>query len=385
MKSCGVRRASLAILLAGSAVASAQTPAPHLTPRSTAERQREYEEQRRVTVAAIVTDASGEPVAGLTQADFTVTENGKPRSVVSFQEVRNPGNGQVHVVIALDAINDDTSALKRQVKEVRAFLAAQKSLAFPITLVVATEGGLLEGDASSDPAALRSDLDLRAAETLGHGCDAVAPGNDLQSRMGGGIPASAQGASGLSRADCQQQHFLQSMNALHQLFAEQQNTNGRAIIIWLGPGWPLPQSHESGLVTDSAAPSDAGDMAVTLSADMRHGQVTFDGVSWGEFERDRGLRRKDPATSIDAASRSEQEAMLTIPALAQQSGGLPLAKSKNFSAALNRCLLDAQSFYTLSFDPAAATKADEFRVLDIHVDKPGATVRALRSYFKQPE
>ncbi len=376
----------LSMLLSAGAAAFAQTGAPHLTPRTKAERLRQYEEQRRIVLSVIVSDASGAPITGLSAADFTLTENGVARKPVSFQEVRDPDSTQVHGILVIDAINDDTPNVKRQVKEIGNFLTHQKLLSFPIAMAAATEGGILEGDPSTDPAALRKDLDLRAAEIQGHGCDTVAPGNDMQSRMGSGMPASAQGASGLTGADCRQAHYLQSMNALHQLFGEQKNSRGRAILIWLGPGWPLPQTRDSGLLTgNSTVPSGVGDVAVTLSADMRHGQVTFDGISWNEFERDKGLRRKDSVANIDAASRSEQEALLTIPALAEQSGGLALAKSKNISGAFERCLKDAQSFYTMSFDPAVATKTDEYRVLDVKVDKPGATVRTMHSYFEQPE
>jgi VWFA-related protein len=365
--------------------ASGQTESPQLMPRTEGERQRQYEERRRITLAAIVMDASGAPVSGLSESDFTLTENGKTRKPVRFEEIRNPGDAQVQGLIVIDAINIGTPAVRRQVKEIRSFLAHQKALPFPITIVVVSEGGLVEGDPSTDPATLLKDLEARAADLQGHGCDTVAPGSDLQSRMEDGIPASAQGAPGLTRADCRQAHFLRSMNALHRLFAEQENTKGRAIVVWMGPGWPLPQEHESGMVTGSAAPSDAGNMVVDLSADMRHGQVTFDGISPDEFKRSKGLRRKGAAANIAAASRPEQEAMLTIPALAEQSGGQALAKSKNIAEAIERCLEDETSFYTLSFDPVVATAQDEYRVLDLKVNKPGMTVRTMHSYFEEPD
>ena len=39
---------------------------------------------RRVVVDVVVTDSKGQPVSGLTKANFSVTEDGKPQQILSF-------------------------------------------------------------------------------------------------------------------------------------------------------------------------------------------------------------------------------------------------------------------------------------------------------------
>lgn len=51
-----------------------------------------------VEVYATVTDARGEPVAGLTAADFEVSEDGSPQTITAFA----PGDLPLSIVIALD-------------------------------------------------------------------------------------------------------------------------------------------------------------------------------------------------------------------------------------------------------------------------------------------
>src|SRR5258706_14903077 len=61
----------------GSAVASAQAPASPAFPS----------EVELVTVDAVVVDAKGKPVVGLTRDDFVVEEDGHPQGIVTFEAV----------------------------------------------------------------------------------------------------------------------------------------------------------------------------------------------------------------------------------------------------------------------------------------------------------
>ena len=45
-------------------------------------------ESREVVVDVTVTDGKGAPVEGLTKDDFSITDEGKPRTISSFTEVQ---------------------------------------------------------------------------------------------------------------------------------------------------------------------------------------------------------------------------------------------------------------------------------------------------------
>ena len=77
-----VFNAAAAVLIACFAAASsAQTEKPQESPEPTLK-----VNSRAVLVDVIVTDKSGNPVKGLKQSDFTLTEDGKPQSVGYFEE-----------------------------------------------------------------------------------------------------------------------------------------------------------------------------------------------------------------------------------------------------------------------------------------------------------
>lgn len=72
-----------------------------------------------VEVYAAVTDEAGKPVTGLTQADFTVLEEGRPQTISAFAE----GDFPLSVAVALDrSFSMGTRALPSAVSATRTFL-----------------------------------------------------------------------------------------------------------------------------------------------------------------------------------------------------------------------------------------------------------------------
>lgn len=361
-----------------------QTESPQLVPRTPAERKVQYDAHRRITLAAVIADGSGAAVTGLKDKDFNVFENGISRPMVSFNEISKDSAGQVHGLIVVDGINGNASSVHRERKEIKEFLSHAKTLPFPVAIVGASDGGVSEGIASTNPQVISRDLDMRTSDLQGHDCDATKQGSDLGSRMGGGWQPTAQSTSGRSQADCRIGQFNASMNALHQLFGLEAKAQGRAIIIWLGPGWPIPPEQDRGQIMSGSSSGRAAEIVTGLSADIVAGQIEFDAVSWGDFAHPKGVRRLDAAANIKTTSQTEQEGMLTIPALAEQSGGLTFAKSKNLPDAVEQLLSEGAAFYRIAFDPATTTTPDDFRTVLVKVAIPGVTVRTLRSYFEQP-
>jgi hypothetical protein len=77
---------------------------------------------------------------------------------------------------------------------------------------------------------------------------------------------------------------------------------------------------------------------------------------------------------------------MDLPALARENLGQAIPKVKNFSDATSQFMDDVRDSYELSFDSAPATgaAANEFRSIDIIVDRPCVTVRTNTYHYAQP-
>jgi hypothetical protein len=160
---------------------------------------------------------------------------------------------------------------------------------------------------------------------------------------------------------------------------------GRAIVIWIGPGWPVLSG--PAFVPDTPHVRETHfENVVELSTELREGQVTLDAVSWPVSSP---VGRVDPAdwemlmlgtrTASQASAKS-----LAMPVLAHTSGGQVHLNQKTLAAALSACLADASTYYVVGFDSVPAAQADEFRTIELTVDKPGVTVRTTTAYYAQP-
>ena len=72
----------------GQSTAPARTPPIALIPRSHEERENRYQAEHRILLNVLVTNASGQPMTGLKQEDFTILDDGQPQKVASFRASR---------------------------------------------------------------------------------------------------------------------------------------------------------------------------------------------------------------------------------------------------------------------------------------------------------
>ena len=364
---------------------------PSLTPRSHEERERRYQAEHRITLNVIVTDSSGRAGKGLKQEDFTILDDGVPKAAMSFRPMEgSKGIAPAHVILMLDTVNNSPRSIAFERREVEKFLArSQKQLEYPTSIAVLSRLGATVGKQSRDRDALVREFRTLVNSVHRYGCEDEGI-SSLQLFAGSvfgnvGVHGLADDSLAGQRASCENQRFLLSVSSLHRQAMRQIDVPGRAILIWIGPGWPLLSSQE--FRPDSPAlKQNFFAYLVLLSTALREGQVTLDAVSSPElFRAEENLSDHDIALMNGVSSEEQVTAgSLALQVLAHQSGGQVLTAGKDLAKEIAQCVADADSYYVLSFDSAAGTRPGEFHPLQVNVKKPGLTVRTNTAYYAQP-
>jgi len=370
---------------------SSPAPAPPVTliPRSHEERERRYDAEHHVILNAFVSDASGKPVRGLKQEDFTLLDNGQPQMPASFRQVKgNMGIAPVRVVLMLDAVNNSPREIANDRKGVEQFLRrGPPQLDYETSIALLSGSGVIFGRPSRD----RDDL-IGALQTLtksarlfdcageGGGSEQVFATFNVQ----GGTNV-AEGQHPDEKSGCLNLRFLQSVSALKNFATGQQDVPGRVILIWIGRGWPLLSVRE--FRPDTAAlRQNFFDNLVTLSNAMREAQVTLDAVFSPDLFRTIELRTDRDNTFFNGIPNEDEVAAssLGLQVLAHQSGGLILTESKDLAEEIAVCIADAESYYVLSFDSPPAARPGELHSIRVKMNRPGLTARTNTAYYAQP-
>jgi VWFA-related protein len=359
---------------------AAQTP--QLIPRSHEEREQKFRAEHHAILNVKVTGASGEPLLGLKQSDFTLLDNGRPRTIASLRFIKHGTRlAHPHVLLALDAMNRSARELSQDIKGVRAFLGlGSEPLATQTSIALLTGSGLTVGDASQDRAILLQQLDDMAHEAKPARCEDLVGAPIIPSDIWKNL-STIQNRSSQGPA-CLNQKFTGSVTSLENLARKEEDTYGRVVVIWIGPGWP--QLVGKPFLPDTPQIKDNFfEHLVILTTAMRVGQVTLDSVSAlpGKFaarEPDNPFFDGVP----DASNMSSQG--LSLASLVHQSGGQIQDDGQGIPVAIDNCMKDAENFYVLSFDFPASANPHEFHSLQIKVNRPEAIVRTNTVYYAEP-
>ncbi len=365
------------------------TPAPNrpvkLVPRSAEDRERTYRAEHHVILNVFVADASGNPVAGLKQEDFILLENEHPQQIASFKAVRgSEASAPPRVLLMLDSVNNSSSGMTYIRRELEAFLEQnQGNLPYTVSIVRLTDFGLRAGQPSRDGNALLRELGMLPYDIHVKMRGEEPPPN--ATTVGNAFdPMKAMIRPNPDGADLDQRFSL-SIPALVSLAAEQVEVPGRVILVWIGSGWPMLSG--PGFLPDT--PETQRNFfahIVGLSTVLREAQITLDMVSSPKMLRNAGLDADYYQAFLNGVSSVSQAnaANMALPVLARQSGGQVLADSNNLTAEIDKCVADAGSYYVLAFDSVPANSPDEYRSLQVKVNKPGLTVRTNTAYYAEP-
>ena len=367
--------------------AVAQLPA--LIPRSHDEREQNYKREHRIILNARVTDAQGRPIAGLTQQDFALIDGGKAREIASVREMNGASEAApARVLLVLDIANSSSESIAHQRKEIERYLEENRGrLAYPVAISVLKETGMVTGKSSRDADALVGEL--RRFTRNAHAIDCAEQGSPSEQSFGIDVvpdwTSFQKSAQKLSEGDCLVQRFSLSVTALDKLVRSQTNQPGRAIVVWIGAGWPSLDG-PSFEKQPSATRRRLFDYLADLLFTMQEAQVTLDVVAPPSLVHGAALRKTSWQTFANGVQAPDEAspADLALPVLSSLSGGQVVAESRNIAGGIAAAVADADSYYALEFDSPAAQGTAEFHSLEIKVDQPGSIVRGGTAYFTQP-
>jgi VWFA-related protein len=305
----------------------------------------------------VVTSKSGPPVSGLQQQDFTLLDNKAPQTITSFKAVTGR-EAPIEVILVVDAVNTPYQMVAYERQQVDKFLRADGGhLAYPIALRVFTDkGNQIVGNLSSDGNALGAALDQDNV-----GLRSIVRSTDYSAN----------------------ERLQLSIQALDQLVASESPRQGRKLMLWVSPGWPLLSGPNISL--DSKQQQQIFASIVSLSTQLLRARVTLysvDPLGTGESmvhstyyeEFLKGISKPSQVNAGD----------LGLPVLAVQSGGLALNFNNDVTSLLQECVADSAPYYEISFDPPPAEQRDEYHHLQIQLAKPGLTARTREGYYAQP-
>jgi VWFA-related protein len=313
----------------------------------------------RIHLDVVVTDQSGKPVSGLELKDFTLLDNNQPAKILSFRPVdqtAHKARPPTEVILVIDTLNETHQQVAFVRQEAAKFLSQNDGhLAQPVSLFVLTGDGLdAQRLPSADGNALAAKVDqidnkLRSVDRTG----TVGGANDL---------------------------FQRSVKTMTDIADAEAKKPDRKLLIWAGNGWPLLDSPR--IQTTYQGQQQIFSVIVQLSTRLREARTSVYSISAGTPALGSYLY-KEFLKGVQAAGKASAP-NLGLKVLAVQSGGAVFGPDNDLTAQINRCVQDAQAFYTLSFDPPPAAHANEYHDLKVLVDQPGLKARTNTGYYNQP-
>ena len=341
---------------------------------------------RLVEVSVVVTTGNGSPVKGLTQADFSLKEDGKVQPI-SFFEARGgtPSKGpsdESSFVIPPDSF---TNVARSPTGTSTVLLLDRTNAAFDsqwyarehidrylqtmppgerVALYVLAGSVQVLHDFTTDAKALREVLDHYQARVTG---DYVASTE----------PAPGAGAIGNWLAhpgDSMSGYFMRkravdTFEMLEFLAEHLAGISGRKNLVWLSEVFPIPTDLDRLEVLEkmyraNKALSHAQVSVYPVDSRGLIGAYTVSGqkIVWTNLRMVRG--------NID-----------TMDIVAEETGGRTYANTNALDRSIARAVDDSRTSYVLGYYPPSAAADGRFRRIDVKVNRQGVRVRHRLGYF----
>jgi VWFA-related protein len=338
---------------------------------------------RIVILDVVVTDKKGNPVTSLKQSDFSVIEDKKPQTILSFEapaahvmppapdgkpvvtsaaDLPKIGNAPVTILV-LDELNTAFSDMAYARQSLQKYLNAQSPvLTQPTALLVVTNTKFqLLHDYTQDRASLLSALSKHFPEY---------PWRMAQSGRSG------PGAT---------ERIAMSMSSLLQIAEATRGTPGRKNILWVGANPP-------GVDLVNADPETIKEMSgimKRITQTLLEDRVTVNDIdptinetsTVGAVVPDQSDDSGDSDAMVDFDPFSSD---VSLQQLAPATGGQSLLSRNDINKEIGTTITDGNNYYTLSYSPTNSTEnAAKFRNIKIVLSNPDLIATTRSGYYPE--
>lgn len=374
---------------------------------------------RETVVDITVTDPSGKPVHGLTQADFTVKEDGKAQPLRSFLEVREdvppptkvppplPPNVYTNLqppqtttavnILLLDGLNtlpaDEVTMRQESIKYLKSMPRGTRIA----VLGLSSSLRILQGF-TADPSILIAAVDSKKNRALpspfidNDSAAILDDQADQQTELGNDDAAAAIQQFENELTTVQQDiRTRMTLEALDQIAAYVAGIKGRKNLIWFTDGMPL-NIFPTGGINDLQGMADytkevrktsdllaAAEVAV-YPVDAR--KLVNDTADTADQHLDRITKNTGArvATNTMKAQQNKGAQLLGMEAVAEGTGGAAYYNTNDLKTAVAKAIGNGSNYYSVSYVPPDLKFDGRYHSIDIEVDKPGVHLAYRKGY-----
>ena len=393
--------ARIGILLAclSAAAAGAQQPAPEPPPQQPPTFRLEV---NYVEVDANVTDAAGNPVAGLTAGDFEVLEDGKPQTIATFSRVDIPVerverplfaespiepdvqtnrgvDGRVYVIV-LDDLHIHPLRSARVKASARRFIERHFG-ANDLAAIVYTGG---RTDAGQEFTNNRRLLLASIDKFMGQKMRSPTLERLDEYRRTQGMRGAGERVDDpmLMERGYKARSTLDSMRKIADFLAGVRGRRKAVLFISEGIDYDVHDvfnNRDASSITDATrdAIGAATRANVSIYSIDPRGLTTMgdEGIEVDSFP-------DDPSTGISSTSMQSELRLAqdSLRVLSEETGGFAAVNRNDVDGAFERVVRDNSTYYLLGYYPTNERRDGRFRRIEVRVKRPGLQVRFRRGY-----
>ena len=364
-----------------------------------------------VLVNVVVRDKAGNVVGGLTADDFSITEDGRPQTITSFdfedlgtktvesaesEDLRNSGfedlrkdtssnppilkssastgrpdlHGRRLIVVFFDLSSMQPEEIARAVKAAHAYVDERLS---PADLIAV----------ASFSTSLRVDQDFTVdRETLGAALDrfGAQAGQGFEEGTTGDVEGTPDTGAAFTPDDTEFNIFNtdRRLEALQTLSDALSGIQQKKSIVYFSSG--MNQTGQENQVEIRRTTDRANRANVSIyAADMRGLQALAAGGDASQAST-RGVSTFSGASSLNQITRlsATQDTLTTI---AEDTGGRAFFDSNDFGDVFRRVVADTSAYYVLGYSSTNPARDGKFRRLKVQVKRPDVRIEARSGYY----